>query len=121
MSKTSGKVLGGAAGAPGTGRALRVRPWRPPPSYILTPAKQNGGSARNMQLFKSRSTGDHDCFESGNPVSSCVLPPNGCLPSLYVNGARELLLAHLSLQYRSKVRTHFFSFFKTAVEIGPVC
>ena len=24
------------------------------------------------------------------------------------------------LQYRSKVWTHFFSFFKTAVEIGPV-
>jgi len=26
----------------------------------------------------------------------------------------------MHLQYRSKVWTHFFSFFKTAVEIGPV-
>ena len=25
-----------------------------------------------------------------------------------------------SIEYRSKVWTHFFSFFKTAVEIGPV-
>ena len=25
-----------------------------------------------------------------------------------------------NIQYRSKVWTHFFSFFKTAVEIGPV-
>ena len=26
----------------------------------------------------------------------------------------------IGIQYRSKVWTHFFSFFKTAVEIGPV-
>ena len=29
-------------------------------------------------------------------------------------------LMWLNIQYRSKVWTHFFSFFKTAVEIGPV-
>ena len=30
------------------------------------------------------------------------------------------LLYIFHVQYRSKVWTHFFSFFKTAVEIGPV-
>ena len=37
-----------------------------------------------------------------------------------VRVARSPYAVLIALQYRSKVWTHFFSFFKTAVEIGPV-
>jgi len=36
------------------------------------------------------------------------------------NATSTLLGMCIEVQYRSKVWTHFFSFFKTAVEIGPV-
>ena len=44
---------------------------------------------------------------------------------MYIHINNEVLAdknpyALTSIQYRSKVWTHFFSFFKTAVEIGPV-
>jgi len=63
-------------------------------------------------------------YSQGNIINQYALfglaKNNGYSCFVLILKKDDIELSGSEIQYRSKVRTHFFSFFKTAVEIEPV-